>query len=49
MYARELVRALGSVGKEEYEVFTPSIVEDVEGGESRRTVRAARCPGGSWR
>ena len=30
-YARELVRALGSVGKEEYEVFTSSIVEDVEG------------------
>ena len=30
-YAKELVRALGRVGEEEYEVFTPSIVDDIEG------------------
>ena len=38
-YARELVRALGSVGEHEYEVFTPAIVEDVPG----RTVRSYRA------
>ena len=30
-YARELVRALGRVGEEDYEVFTPSIVDEIEG------------------
>jgi glycosyltransferase involved in cell wall biosynthesis len=43
-YARELVRALERVGEHEYAVFTPSIVDDVEGRKiraypARRTMR----------
>ena len=43
-YARELVRALGRVGELEYRVFTPSIVDDVDGQpirsyHARRTTR----------
>src|SRR5215471_6436403 len=30
-YARELVRALGRVGRHEYRVYLPTIVGDVEG------------------
>ena len=43
-YARELVRALGRVGEEEYEVFTPSIVDGVHGRpiESYRASRTMR-------
>jgi glycosyltransferase involved in cell wall biosynthesis len=40
-YARELVRALGRVGELEYRVFTPSIVDDVE-GERISSYRASR-------
>ena len=40
-YARELVRALHRVGELEYRVFTPTIVDDVE-GERIRSYRASR-------
>jgi glycosyltransferase involved in cell wall biosynthesis len=40
-YARELVRALGSVGEHEYHVFVPSIVDDIE-GQLVRSYRASR-------
>jgi glycosyltransferase involved in cell wall biosynthesis len=40
-YARELVRALGRVGKLDYRVFTPSIVDDVP-GQQVRSYRASR-------
>ena len=40
-YARELVRALGEVGEHEYRVFTPSIVDDIE-GQRVRSYRASR-------
>jgi glycosyltransferase involved in cell wall biosynthesis len=40
-YARELVRALRRVGELEYRVFTPTIVDDVE-GERIRSYRASR-------
>jgi glycosyltransferase involved in cell wall biosynthesis len=37
-YARELCRALGRVGKQEYRVFLPSIAEDAADGLSSRVV-----------
>ena len=40
-YARELVRALDRVGELEYRVFTPRIVDDIE-GEQIRSYRARR-------
>jgi glycosyltransferase involved in cell wall biosynthesis len=47
-YARELVRALGRVGEHEYRVFTPSIVDDLE-GRRVRSYRAARSMPGRLR
>ena len=43
-YARELVRALGRAGELEYRVFTPPIVDDIDGEQvrsyhARRTMR----------
>ena len=40
-YARELVRALDRVGELEYRVFTPAIVDDIE-GQRVRAYRASR-------
>jgi glycosyltransferase involved in cell wall biosynthesis len=40
-YARELVRALNRVGELDYRVFTPTIVQDVE-GETIRSYRARK-------
>ena len=40
-YARELVAALGRVGELEYRVFTPAIVDDIE-GQQVRSYRARR-------
>ncbi len=44
-YARELVRALGRVGELDYRVFTPAIVDDIE-GERVRAYRASRTTPG---
>ena len=38
-YARELCRALGRVGENEYRVFLPSIAEDAADGLPSRVVR----------
>jgi glycosyltransferase involved in cell wall biosynthesis len=40
-YARELVRALGRVGEHDYRVFTPRIVDDLD-GQRVRSYRARR-------
>jgi glycosyltransferase involved in cell wall biosynthesis len=40
-YARELIRALDRVGELEYRVFTPAIVDDIE-GQRVRAYRASR-------
>jgi glycosyltransferase involved in cell wall biosynthesis len=45
-YARELVRALERVGKHEYRVFTPSILDE---GEPVRSYRASRTMPGRMR
>jgi glycosyltransferase involved in cell wall biosynthesis len=47
-YARELVRALGRVGELQYRVFTPSVVDDIE-GEPIRSYRASRTMTGRVR
>ena len=47
-YARELVRALERVGEHDYRVFTPSIVDDLE-GQRVRSYRAARTMPGRLR
>ena len=44
-YARELVRALDRVGELEYRVFTPAIVDDIE-GQRVRAYRASRTTPG---
>ena len=44
-YARELVRALGRVGELEYRVFTPSIVDDIEGQRVRSYGASRTTPG----
>jgi glycosyltransferase involved in cell wall biosynthesis len=41
-YARELVRALGRVGKLDYRIFKPTIAEDELPGETVRSYRASR-------
>ena len=50
-YARELVRALGRVGRHEYRVFLPSIAQDVDGvpGEVVPEYRASRTTTGRLR
>jgi glycosyltransferase involved in cell wall biosynthesis len=44
-YARELIRALDRVGELEYRVFTPAIVDDIE-GQRVRAYRASRTTPG---
>jgi glycosyltransferase involved in cell wall biosynthesis len=50
-YARELVRALGRVGRHEYRLYLPSIAEDVEGlpGEVVSEYHASRSTAGRMR
>jgi glycosyltransferase involved in cell wall biosynthesis len=50
-YARELVRALGRVGRHEYRVFLPSIAQDVDGvpAEVVSEYRASRTTTGRLR
>jgi hypothetical protein len=43
-YARELCRALGRVGEQEYRVFLPSIAEDAADGLPSRVVGGTRPP-----
>jgi glycosyltransferase involved in cell wall biosynthesis len=44
-YARELVRGLGRAGQEDYEIFTPSIVDDVEGRQVESYRASRTMPG----